>query len=140
MALIDGDNAISGSILSHQQHNRLKNHWRAAVVPANAQPGMLWSEDGTNKLWHITDASGGIDEVLQATLSQDVSPIFEGIILNIQSADVSDPPTEAELAAIWPSAVAGFTGYVLDSSSGGKLYKCIYDGSSWWTFTGTLAL
>lgn len=135
-----GADYVVGHFYSYQDANEDKNHNRAAVVPASAQPGMLWSEDGTNKLWHINDESGGLDEVLQATLSQDISPMFDGVILNIQSADVSDPPALAELAAIWPSAVAGFTGYVLDSTSGGKLYTCIFDGTNWWTFTGTLAI
>jgi len=148
MAMIDGDDAISGQVESFQQHNRIKNHWRQSDPRANLsnpQNGMIVSDSDDDKLYHKISGAGlgsgapDYDEILQALTSSDISPVFDGVILNIESSDVSDPPTEAELNAIWPTAVAGFTGYVHDSSSGGKLYQCIFDGLNWWTFTGALA-
>lgn len=44
MGYIDGDDFINGAILSFQEANRMKNNWRGAAVPANFQPGMIYSD------------------------------------------------------------------------------------------------
>jgi hypothetical protein len=74
MAYSDGDDFINGAILSYQQANRLKNHWRGAAVPANIQPGMIFSKSTDDKLYHRGAAAE--EEVLQLNRSQDVSPTF----------------------------------------------------------------
>jgi len=38
MAFIDGDDFVTGSILSFQQANRIKNNFRAATEPSSIQP------------------------------------------------------------------------------------------------------
>lgn len=124
MAFIDGDDLEFGDILSYQEANRLKNHWRGSSAPSNAQPGMIFSDDDDDKLHHVTGLSGEpLEEILQETLSQDKSPIFDNLYLTIAEAAVSDPPTAAELAAVFGSNPGeGFVGGVKDNISGGKLY------------------
>lgn len=48
MTLPNGDNFVSGSILSYQQSNRIKNHWHGASAPSSPVAGMVWvdSDDG----------------------------------------------------------------------------------------------
>jgi hypothetical protein len=133
MALIDGDDFVSGDILSYQEANRLKNNFRGAVAPTGARPGMLFSDESDNKLYHCISESPGFDEVLQASGSYDTTPIFDKLILTIKSTGaVSDPPADGELDALFPSATAGFIAYVRDTNSPTKMWHVIFDGSSWW--------
>lgn len=132
MALIDGDDFVLGDIGSYQEWNRVKNNWRAAAGPANPQPGMLFSDSDDNKLYQYGDDSTGWDEVLQAARSFDATPIFDNLILDIDASDVTDPPTAAELNAIFGATPGdGFIGLVQDTSSLGSLYLAIYSGA-WW--------
>jgi len=52
MALGDGDAFVSGSILSFQQANRIKDNWRAASAPSSPQAGSLFSDSDDEKLYH----------------------------------------------------------------------------------------
>ncbi|MCK4648100.1 hypothetical protein KAT51_01110, partial [bacterium] len=52
MGLADGDAFVSGSILSYQEANRIKDNWRAASAPSNPQAGSLWSDSDDEKLYH----------------------------------------------------------------------------------------
>lgn len=124
MALIDGDDFISGDVGSYQEWNRIKNHWRGAAAPANIQAGMLFSRSSDDKLFHEGEDSIGSDEVLQATRSFDTSPIFDNVFLDLDSGALSDPPTEAELQAIFGADPGGngFLGFVQSSDSAAKLY------------------
>lgn len=125
--------------------NFLKNHWHQANVQAalsEAVPGIIASEAGTNDLFHRLDDSDVWDEILQERHSEDAEPIFTALQLQVVESDVSDPPTDAELDALFgtPAAIGvGWHCFVKDTSSGGKLYLVTSDGSNWWTFTGTLA-
>jgi hypothetical protein len=139
MALIDGDDFILGSLESYQQNNRIKNHWRGPTAPTNPQPGMLFSDADDNKLYHYGDDSIGWDEILQAARSFDATPIFNNLILDVDASDVTDPPTAAELNAIFGATPGdGFIGLVQDTSSGGSLYLAIYSGG-WWVLELALA-
>ena len=133
MALIDGDDLISGSFLSYQESNRLKNHWRQSDPlgnMANLQPGMVVSDADDEKLHHIRGDSAGSDEILQATASADVTPTFDKIILTVELDALSDPPTEAELAGVFGADPGdGFSGYVQSTDSAARMYHVVFYGS-----------
>jgi len=144
MALIDGDDFVSGDPFSFQEANRMKNHWRQSdpkTNVSNPSPGMLESDADDDKLYHVVEASGlnGFDEVLQKSLSADVTPAFDNLILDVDESDVSDPPTDAELDALFPAKTDGFVGFVKDTSSAGPLYIVAYYGG-WYYVELTLAV
>lgn len=133
MSILTGDDLVLGTFVPYQWLNLTKNHWRAPAPPADAVPGMIFSDADDDKLYHCVAGSGGVlDEILQATKSADVAPVFDGVVLDIKSADVSDPPTQGELDAVFGSGPGeGFTGLVQDSSSGGSLWLCTMSGGLW---------
>jgi hypothetical protein len=62
--------------------------------------------------------------------------------IEIDTTDVSNPPTDAELDAIFGTpdeAGAGFTALVNDNSAGSNEYLVWSDGSAWWYASGTKA-
>ena len=66
MALIDGDDFVSGDLDSFQQNNRMKNHWRQADPVANLgnpQPGMIVSDSDDEKLYHYQAVA--YEEIIQ---------------------------------------------------------------------------
>jgi hypothetical protein len=131
MAFINGDDSILGECFGYLEANALKNHWRGSSPPSNIQPGMIFSDEDDDKLYHETGGSGApLEEILQETLSADKSPIFDNIFLTINEDPLSDPPTAAELAAIFGSNPGnGLLGGVKNNGSGGKLYLVrFYDG------------
>lgn len=139
MALRDGDDAILNNYYPFQQYNRIKNHWRQSDPIANIsnpQNGMIVSDSDDNKLHHKVSDSLGYDEVLQATESYDISPMFNGVIKNLYSGSLSDPPTKAELNAIFTSPATmgeGWTGLVYDADSGAEQLWLIavYNNEYW---------
>lgn len=136
MALSDGDNALTGDRFAYQQYNRLKNHWRGASLPTNAQPGMIFSDSDDDKLWHVIGS--GEDEILQETQSADARPVFDNLYLDVDASDVSSPPLDVELDAIFPGVTDGFVGFVHDTTSGGSVWLVMYD-SGWWYLEMLLA-
>jgi len=61
----------------------------------------------------------------------------------VYTDDVSNPPTDAELDAIYgtPATVgAGYTSYIDDNGGGTNFYQIISDGTNWFILTGTKAL
>ncbi|MCK4759023.1 MAG: hypothetical protein KAT69_03195 [Candidatus Aminicenantes bacterium] len=52
MTIANGDDLVSGNILSFQEANRIKNNWRSATAPSNPQAGMLFSDSDDEKLYH----------------------------------------------------------------------------------------
>jgi hypothetical protein len=134
MALIDGDNFVNGSLFSYQEGNRLKNHWRGSSAPSNIQPGMLFSDSDNDKLFHAGAGTGSpLDEVLQETRSPDASPIFDNLYLDLDSASVTDPPTDAELKAKFGATpTEGFIGFLKNTTSGSnKVYIIFADGTNY---------
>lgn len=141
MAYSDGDDFIDGAILSFQQANRIKNHFRGAAAPTNAQEGMLFSGSSNDKLWHRIGTSLEWDEVLQETMSFDATPIFDNLILDLDSAELSDPPTAAEISGVFGSdAPQGFIGFIQDATSNAKLYLVFFDGSDYFYLEMTQAV
>lgn len=74
MAYSDGDDFISGAILSFQQANRMKNHFAQASEPSNLSAGMLHSDTDDEKLYHM--GSAAVEEILQLKRSNDQDPQF----------------------------------------------------------------
>jgi len=78
-------------------------------------------------------ASGGLDEVLQETMSADATPVFDALILDVKAAALSDPPTAAELAAVFGSNPGdGYNGYVQGTDSAAKMYHVVYSAGSFY--------
>ncbi len=60
----------------------------------------------------------------------------------VNADDVSNPPTDAELDAIFgtPATVGdGFNAYIDDAGGGANFYHVVASGTNWWVFTGTVA-
>lgn len=60
----------------------------------------------------------------------------------VNADDVSNPPTDAELDAIFgtPATVGdGFNAYIDDAGGGANFYHVVASGSNWWVLTGTVA-
>lgn len=63
--------------------------------------------------------------------------------LQLKENNISNPPTDAELDAIYgtPATVGkGFTSVINDNAASANFYLIISDGSSWWYFAGTKAV
>jgi len=139
----DGSDFANGYVAGYQDLNEIKNHYRAAAAPSSIQPGMLHSDSDNDKLFHATGGSGApLEEVLQATKSADISPIFDNLYLTVHEAAVSDPPAEAELQAEFGATPApGFKALLQNITSGsGKLYDIRSDGTSYFYLEFTKAL
>lgn len=139
MALSDGEDFVTGDILSYQEANRLKNNFRGATAPTIPSTGMLFSDSDDDKLYHHGADSLGWDEVLQAARSADVTPVFDNLVLDVDASNVADPPSDAQLDALWPTHPNGFIGIVHDTTSAGSVWLCIYD-SGWWYIEMALAV
>src|SRR3972149_10200567 len=108
MSILTGDDLVLGTFVPYQWLNDIKNHWRASAAPADIVPGMLFSDSDDDKLYHRVAGSGGdLEEVLQETKSADKSPLFNGVVLDVKTAHVSDPPPAAELFGALRSVHAG---------------------------------
>jgi hypothetical protein len=62
---------------------------------------------------------------------------------NVDVTDISNPPTDAELDAIFGTpteAGAGFIRLIDDAAAGSNLYLVVSDGSNWWYFTAAKAV
>ncbi len=65
------------------------------------------------------------------------------ILFQIDTTDVSNPPTDAELDSAFgtPATVgAGWSTYINDNGAGNNFYLVTSDGTNWWIFTGTKAV
>jgi len=131
---------------TYQDGNEDKNHNRQSDPKDNLsdpQPGMIVSDSDDEKLHHRRADSQAWDEILQATASHDVIPIFSGVILGPYSGAVSDPPTDAELDAIFTSPAALGDGCIVvlfDGGSGGQAWLIVSDGVSYWHQKLTVAV
>jgi len=53
MALINGDDLVDGDLVSFQEENRIKNHWRTNIAQlTNPSAGMIHSNPADEKLSH----------------------------------------------------------------------------------------
>lgn len=144
--LLGADYEGVGEGYCHTLLNYMKNHWRMSDPCTNliqVVPGMIVSDEDDNKVYHITDLSAPCSEVLQEELSQDTTPIFSALQLDVDDAAVTDPPTDAELDALYTSPAAvgsGWHKFLNNTNSGGDTYLILSDGSNWYTLQFTLAV
>lgn len=91
MALINGDDYVSGDLESYQQNNRLKNHWRLNIADlTNPSEGMIKSTPVTNLLEHcIADSTPG--PIVWVEIVQGDIPLSDDIeIIRGNNSDCSD--------------------------------------------------
>lgn len=142
-----GANLVRGFKYPFQLFNRIKNHWRQSdpvSALTSAQPGMIASDSDDDKLHHFTGQSPGSDEILQENFSNDAEPIFAALRLGVTASDVSDPPTDVELVALFGNpwdAGAGWHAFLWDGiSASDKFYLVVSDGLNWRYIALTLAV
>jgi hypothetical protein len=85
--------------------------------------------------------SGVIPHALLDNLYQQVT--LGHLRLIVSTADVSNPPTDAELDTEFgtPADVGpGFLRLIDDNAAGAHFYLVASDGTNWWTFTATKAV
>lgn len=97
--------------------------------------GFIASKDKTVDFNAIRN--DGINSTLSGWVNQDVTttgtPTFAAIKTTIASQAVSDPPTDAELDAIYTSPAtvgSGWTKLLMNSNSS-TLYFVVSDGTNW---------
>src|SRR4030066_54227 len=89
MSILTGEALVLGTFVPYQWLNYIKNNWRGATLD-DVVPGMIQSNEADDKLYHYIAGSGGAsEEVLQETKSADVSPMFNGVILDGKWAGAS---------------------------------------------------
>lgn len=135
MALSNGDDFVYGDLLSYQEANRLKNHFRGTTEPTNMQPGMIFSDEDDDTLHHAGAGTGyPTDEVLQETRSHEAEPVFKHLYLDLDTDGCSDPPTQAELEAKFGATPgAGFIAWLKNTTSGSsKIYAIFNDGTDYY--------
>jgi hypothetical protein len=62
---------------------------------------------------------------------------------SMDTTNVSNPPTEAEIIAIFGTAASvgsGFEGYIDDAGGGANVYKVASTGTKWVSWAGTIAV
>jgi len=115
----DGSDYTQDQLYSYQDANEDKNHNRQADPVgsmAALQEGMIVSDSADEKLWHITAA--GENEIVQR--------------LEVFSAALTDPPTEAEIIALVGTAAAvgeGGSRLIQDANSPFKKYLVTSNGT-----------
>lgn len=147
MGYREGANLVLGFKYPFQHFNRIKNHFAIAnpiVSLFDAVAGMIAHDTDNDKLIHFTGQSPGHDVILQENFSSDAEPVFNALRLGITSSDVSDPPTDAELDALYgqPWDVgAGWHAFLWDGiSASDKFYLIVSDGLNWRHIALTLAV
>ena len=74
MAFIDGDPAVSGSIFSFQQMNRMLRNFRLATPPGSPEDGSLYSDSDDDILYH--KATAAFEQIVQTDV-----PITAGVVI-----------------------------------------------------------
>lgn len=95
--------------------------------------------------WDITDTPGAHASDIQAgSLKRHLpAPAAAGrvsmdngtawvSVQTLSAANVSSPPTAAELATAFGTVPAGFRGFVNDAGGGVTGWEVVYDGTNWW--------
>ena len=90
-----------------------------------------------NIIVRIDDAETRLDDIERSAKTGAMT------MLTVDVINISNPPTDAELDAIFdtPDVVgAGFVALVNDAGAGANEYLVWSDGTSWWYATGTKAV
>lgn len=99
-------------------------------------------------LWRdlLRDVRKEWEEVLRLAGIQgnwiDGSHVRGGVLLKVSAANVSNPPSDADLDGIWtgPATVGnGFLALLDDAGAHTNVYLVASDGTSWWTVALTKA-
>ncbi len=85
LTIATGTNAAPDDLFSSATYNKIKNHWIGGTC-TDPQNGMIQSIVAGSKLQHYAGAAW--EEVLQATRSSDVSPVFDHLALGGAAIDV----------------------------------------------------
>ena len=100
--------------------------------------------EGTNDDSNVdlTDARLTIDSSGDVSMSGSLD-VTGAITLQVDTTDVSNPPTDAQLDSAFgtPATVgAGWTTYLNDNGAGSNFYQIVSDGTNWWISTFTKAV
>lgn len=101
----------------------------------------------TSDYIYFLDADSGAAESSPDIISPDTNAgdkrwILLGRVTKVSTADVSSPPTDAELDSAFgtPATVGkGFVGIVDDDGAGTTAYLVFSDGTNWWYLSFTKA-
>jgi hypothetical protein len=124
------------------------------AASSSGDSSILFEELSGNQ-WHIgrddSDASAwvvsqsgslGTNNAIRVDLTTRVVECPNGLRTKVSTANVSNPPTDAELDSTFgtPATVgSGFVGLVNDNGGGTNEYLCWSDGTNWFYSTGTKA-
>ena len=96
----------------------------------------------TIKTSNTNEGTASSNVITMDTVNHRVTFVNE-IIQKVNTNNVSNPPTDAELDAIWTSPAtvgAGFTAYIDDNNAHNNVYQIMSDGTAWHYFTATKAV
>ena len=112
------------------------------LLPFRTLPFLTGVDADLDSYWEIGWAE---DDVPRISAGGNASKIQFGVEQQVPMtiSDVSDPPTDAELDVLWTSPAAvgiGWWTFLLDSNTGGPLYRIVSDGANWWYGALTMAV
>lgn len=122
----------------------------AASINAKTTEGWSSGNNGTKLAFNVTE--NGTDTLVNAlSLLGDLEAQFAGIVnataeglrTKVSTANVSDPPTDAELDSAFgtPAALGeGFIGILDDNSADTDVWLCYTSDTSWYYLQGTKAV
>lgn len=114
---------------------------RASIVlnPSQADADLIYRSIFDQNTFFIDAVSGNVG--IGTTTPDTELHVVGQIKQSVTSADVSNPPTDAELDALFTSPATvgdGWTVYIKDSNSD-NFYRVVAMGTQWYTFTAVLA-
>lgn len=118
------------------------------IITANNSARTVVVKHGTDNITCANARDISLDDTVKTVLllgtaaGVNAYPLFERNT-QVDTTDVSNPPTDAEIDSIFgtPATVgAGFTAYIDDAGAGSNFYQVTSDGTNWWIFTGTKAV
>ena len=127
-----------GTTASHNNNEALKIEYNTGYTLFQIISSA--SGTGTRRPLRLSaDSTGGSDQLLLDT-SGNVSmsgslTVTGGVILPVDTSDVANPPTDAQLDTAFgtPASVgAGWTAYIDDNGAGTAFYQVVSDGTNWW--------
>lgn len=104
--------------------------------------GLTLSSGATITEFSTDDTLAGDSDTVVPT-EQAVKAYVDNKLIPVDTSDVTNPPTDAELDSAFgtPATVgAGFMRFLDDNGAGSNFYMVASDGTNWWIFTGTKAV
>jgi hypothetical protein len=147
--IISSDSLTWGSLITLKQMDlsegtQFENSWGIAreTNGDGTGTGAFHIKYGTNTNTILNDTYLQITTGGAVTI-QETLAVTGGVRTKNSTANVSNPPTDAELDSAFgtPATVgAGFLGTLDDAGGGANFYLVASDGTNWWHFTGTKAV